>query len=94
MATEKNITEFSIDVFVQNGLASKKDLIKILGKGELKQSVKVLAHGYSKTAKAAIESVGGTADLIILKKEVSDEELTNLKDAQKLKRIERKKSIQ
>jgi len=94
LATEKNITEFSIDVFVQNGLASKKDLIKILGKGELKQSVKVLAHGYSKTAKAAIESVGGTADLIILKKEVSDEELTNLKDAQKLKRIERKKSIQ
>jgi large subunit ribosomal protein L15 len=93
LANEKNITEFTIEVFVQNGLASKKDLIKILGKGELTRQVKVTAHGFSKTAKEVIEAKGGVAEQIILKKEVSEEELTGLKEAQKLKRIERKKSI-
>ena len=53
---------FLIDVnfLVNNGLASKRELIKILGRGELKSKVNVTAHGFSASAIAAIEKVGGT----------------------------------
>jgi large subunit ribosomal protein L15 len=45
---------------VHNGLAGKKELIKILGRGELTAKVNVTAHKFSKTAAAAIEANGGT----------------------------------
>jgi len=45
---------------VNNGLAGKKDLVKILGRGELTAKVNVTAHKFSKTAAAAIEANGGT----------------------------------
>ena len=44
---------------VANGLASKHDLVKILGRGELKAGVEVSAHQFSKSATAAIEAAGG-----------------------------------
>ena len=44
-----------------NGLAGKRDLVKILGRGELKSGLAVEAHKFSATAKAAIEAAGGTA---------------------------------
>jgi len=46
---------------VQNGLVAKKDLVKILGRGELKAKIDVKAHAFSASAKAAIEKQGGTA---------------------------------
>jgi large subunit ribosomal protein L15 len=46
---------------VQNGICAKKDLVKVLGRGELKTKLNVSAHGFSATAKAAIEKMGGTA---------------------------------
>ncbi|MFL2571264.1 MAG: 50S ribosomal protein L15 [Parvicellaceae bacterium] len=58
------IDTIDIDVIINNGLANKKDNVKILGRGELKSKVKVSAHGFSKTAIAAIEAKGGEADLI------------------------------
>ncbi len=61
LADEKKITSFNPQVFVENGLASKKDLIKILGMGELTASVEVTAHAFSKSATEAIESKGGKA---------------------------------
>lgn len=42
-------------------LASKNDLVKILGRGELKSKLKVSAHKFTATAKAAIEAAGGEA---------------------------------
>jgi large subunit ribosomal protein L15 len=53
----------SIDMtlLMENGLASKNDLIKILGRGELKAKLDVKVHAFSATAKAAIENAGGTA---------------------------------
>ncbi len=61
MIIEKhNLTEVTPDTFIVNGVCSKNDLIKILGRGELKSKVSVTAHGFSETAKAAIEKLGGT----------------------------------
>lgn len=64
LADEKKITNFTPEVFVENGLASKKDLIKILGMGELTAKVEVSAHAFSKSASEAIESKGGKATKI------------------------------
>lgn len=47
-----------------NGLAGKHDLIKILGRGELKSKVEVSAHKFSKSAVAAIEAAGGSVSTI------------------------------
>lgn len=43
------------------GYVSKKQLVKILGKGELKVKLEIEANAFSKTALAAIEAVGGKA---------------------------------
>ena len=48
-------------VLVENRLATKTELVKILGRGELKAKLKVTAHKYTATAKAAIEAAGGEA---------------------------------
>jgi large subunit ribosomal protein L15 len=61
LAEEKNITVFNQQVFIDNGLASKKDLIKILGMGELSATIEVTARAFSKSANEAIESKGGKA---------------------------------
>ena len=64
LAEAKNITDFNIEVFKQNGLISSKDRIKILGRGELSKALNVTAHAFSATAKKAIEDNGGTATVI------------------------------
>jgi len=44
-----------------NRLAGKNDLVKIMGRGELKAKLKVSAHKFTASAKAAIEAAGGEA---------------------------------
>lgn len=61
LVDNKGITVFTKEVLVENGLANKKDLIKILGRGELTAKVEVTANGFTATAKAAIEAAGGSA---------------------------------
>jgi large subunit ribosomal protein L15 len=58
---ESGVTVIDKQVFVDNGLCSRKELVKILGRGELSTKVEVKADGFSKTAKVAIEAQGGTA---------------------------------
>ena len=60
IADKHSISEFDHSVFVKHGLASKNEMIKILGRGELKSQINVKAHAFSETAKAAIEKAGGT----------------------------------
>ncbi|MHA7058579.1 50S ribosomal protein L15 [Aquimarina sp. M1] len=50
-----------LDVILDTRLAGKNDLVKILGRGELKAKLKVSAHKFTATAKAAIEAAGGEA---------------------------------
>lgn len=59
-----NISEVTIDIIRENGLAAKNDLVKILGRGELKSSLKVSANGFSASAKSAIEAAGGSVETI------------------------------
>lgn len=59
LADSKKLTEINPDVLRENGLASKKDLIKILGRGEITTKLDVSAHGFSEAAKNAIESKEG-----------------------------------
>ena len=61
---DKKVSTFDQEVLIANGFASKNDLIKILGQGELNAKVDVTAHAYSKSAIAAIEAKGGTATKI------------------------------
>ena len=56
-------------LLVENGLANKKDLIKILGRGELKSKINISAHGFSSKAKSIIEDLGGKIEIIEKKKE-------------------------
>ena len=64
LASEKGITDFTPEVLMDNGLTSRNDLVKILGRGELKSKINVAAHGFSKAAIAAIEEKGGTCTKI------------------------------
>jgi large subunit ribosomal protein L15 len=58
------ISEITLAILAENGLVSKNDNVKILGSGELKAKLKITAHAFSATAKAAVEAAGGSAELI------------------------------
>ena len=57
----KNLTEVTKEVLLQYGLSSKNDLVKILGRGELKSTVSISAHKFTKSAEEAISKAGGKA---------------------------------
>ncbi|MEQ9405186.1 MAG: 50S ribosomal protein L15 [Cyclobacteriaceae bacterium] len=59
LSDEKKVKEVTPEVLRENGLAVKKDVIKVLGRGELKAKLTVTAHKFSKTAQEAIEKAGG-----------------------------------
>jgi large subunit ribosomal protein L15 len=69
LADNNKLTSVDFDALVKNGLASKHDRIKILGRGELKSKLDIKVHAYSASAKAAIEAKGGTAAIIGEEKE-------------------------
>ncbi|MDT0684831.1 50S ribosomal protein L15 [Autumnicola psychrophila] len=48
-----------MDVLVENGLAGKNELVKILGRGELKAKLKISVHKFTASAKEAIVAAGG-----------------------------------
>lgn len=64
LAEEKNLSKIGVADFVAAGLTNGKELVKILGNGELKAKVDVEANAFSKTAEEAIKAVGGNATII------------------------------
>ena len=68
---ETKATVVDIDFMLQHGLVSRKDLVKILNRGELTTAVEIHAHAFSSSAKEAIEKVGGKA--IVPVKEAKEE---------------------
>ena len=61
LASEKGLTIIDKETLILNGLIGKNDLVKVLGRGELKSKLEVKADCFSKSAKTAIESNGGVA---------------------------------
>jgi large subunit ribosomal protein L15 len=61
-----DVSDVNPDVLVARGLMRKKDLVKVLGRGEISVALNVSAHGFSASAKAAIENAGGTTTLVDL----------------------------
>ena len=51
----------NLDILVENRLAKKSDLVKILGGGELKAKLKISVHKFTASAKEAVEKLGGEA---------------------------------
>jgi len=51
----------SLETLMQNGLVGKNDLVKILGRGELKAKLNISVHKFTASAKTAIEKAGGEA---------------------------------
>ena len=61
LATAKNLERITLADIVAAGLASAKQLVKILGNGQLTSKVDVEANAFSKSAEAAIKAAGGNA---------------------------------
>jgi len=61
LVNKNKVTDITLEMLKENGLASKNDLVKILGRGELTAKVNITAHKFSASAKEAIEKAGGTA---------------------------------
>ena len=64
LVDRKKLTEINIAILLENGLVSKHDNVKILGRGALKAKLTVKANKFSASAVAAIEGAGGTVETI------------------------------
>jgi large subunit ribosomal protein L15 len=60
LAERFNLTTIDFAAIQEHGLASKNDLVKILGRGEVTSKLEVTAHAFSATAQKAIEAAGGS----------------------------------
>jgi len=62
MVDDKKIKDtVNFETLMNLNLVGKNDLVKILGRGELKAKLTVTAHKFTASAKAAIEAAGGEA---------------------------------
>ena len=64
LAEAKSLTKITIVDLKAAGLTNGKELVKVLGNGELKAKIDVEANAFSKSAEAAIKAVGGSATII------------------------------
>ncbi|RZJ66123.1 MAG: 50S ribosomal protein L15 [Flavobacterium sp.] len=60
LAEKFSLTLIDFDTLKEHGLISKNDIIKILGRGEIKVKLEVKAHAFTATAQKAIEAAGGS----------------------------------
>ena len=60
LVDEFKLSAIDFDTLTSHGLVGKKDLVKILGRGELTAKVEVTAHAFSISAQQAIEAAGGS----------------------------------
>ena len=64
LAAATGLQEIGMEELVAAGLVGRKDLVKVLGNGEIKSAVTVTADAFSESAKAKIEAAGGKAVVI------------------------------
>lgn len=63
LAKKTNAKTLNVQLMRDNGIVGKNDLVKILGRGELKSKLSVEAHAFSETATKAIETAGGNVTI-------------------------------
>ena len=61
LAARLGVNEIGVPEIRSAGFASKTDLVKVLGNGEIKTAVTVTADAFSKSSIAKIEAAGGKA---------------------------------
>jgi len=54
----------TLELLRKAGLAGKRDLVKVLGDGELKTAITVQAHKFSKSAQEKISKAGGKVEVV------------------------------
>ena len=64
LSEKYEFAEFSVENLYINGLISRTDKVKVLGNGEIKAQLSFKINAISEKAKAAIESVGGTIEIL------------------------------
>ena len=64
LAEAKSLTKITIVDLKEAGLTNGKELVKILGNGELKAKIDVEANAFSKSAEEAMKAVGGSTTII------------------------------
>lgn len=64
LISKYDLSEFSLESLYLNKLISRTDLVKVLGRGELKAKINFKVNAVSDKAKEAIEAAGGTIELV------------------------------
>lgn len=64
LAEKLQINAIDPAILVENGLAGKNDLVKILGNGAISAKLSVKANAFSKSAEVAIVAAGGSIEKI------------------------------
>ena len=64
LSESKGLKEFDVETFIACGLASKNELVKILGNGDITAAVTVSANAFSASAISKIEAAGGKTEVI------------------------------
>ncbi|MDR4989025.1 MAG: 50S ribosomal protein L15 [Bacteroidales bacterium] len=64
LSEKTGLDTIDFEVFIKNGLASKNERVKILGRGKLTAKLNITAHAFSASAVQAIEEQGGTVNRI------------------------------
>ncbi|MCB0652521.1 MAG: 50S ribosomal protein L15 [Saprospiraceae bacterium] len=64
MADVLKTDTIDVNTLIAQGVIRKNDLVKILGDGELKSRINVSVHACSASAKQAVETAGGSVNLV------------------------------
>jgi large subunit ribosomal protein L15 len=61
LSEKLGVKTFDVDALIAAGIASKGDLVKVLGNGEITAAIEVKANAFSASATKKIEAAGGKA---------------------------------
>jgi large subunit ribosomal protein L15 len=64
VATSLGVSSIDFAALLKAGIVRRTDKVKILGGGELTKALSITVHACSESAKAAIEKIGGTLNIV------------------------------
>jgi len=64
IAEKHGLSSITLEALVEKGIVKKTDRVKLLGGGELSKRLDVTLHAATASAKEAVESKGGTVNLV------------------------------